>query len=407
MTDLLRLVLYGLTSLVLGYAVIVLPAAGFLFRDPARYGISDGQYGLLFLPMVASTIATGFTYQTLVARFGRHRVFCSGFGITGLYLALVMAASFCPGRPEAVFWLLMAAQAALGLGFALLMSSVSVFSIELFPGHRTSVLTAIHAMFGAGALLSPLILDLWSRAGVWQGQIAVGMIELAIAGAAALLSRSVPEASPAAAEAGGAGPIRGSWQNFVSFPLKAKIFVGALVLYGTIEAVVANWSTIYLTRDRGYHPTTAAVCLSLFWGSLTAGRMVATLLAIRIETRKLFRAAPFVVLGGLILLNLVRSEAMIFLPYIVTGLGCSYTFPVSVSLTTRYHESRREILPSFMLAGLMTGVGVGSSAIGFLSGAGLFTLDQAFAGAIGAAAGLCAIFYFLTREALDDYRKSS
>jgi len=123
-------------------------------------------------------------------------------------------------------------------------------------------------------------------------------------------------------------------------------------------------------------------------------------LAIWIEPRKLFRVAPFIALGGILLLNTVRQEAAVFLPYMIIGLGCSYTFPVSVSLTTRYHEAQRELLPSFMLAGLMTGVGAGSSAIGFFSGMGLFTLEQAFGASAAAAAGLCVSFFFLTRKPL-------
>jgi FHS family glucose/mannose:H+ symporter-like MFS transporter len=406
MTDALRLVLYSLTSLVLGYSVIALPAAGFIFRDPAWYGITDGQYGLLFLPMVAATIATGFLFQGLVSRFSRHRVFCAGFGLTALYLLLILTASFLPGRPEAVFWLLAAAQTFLGLGFALLMSSVSLFSIELFPNHRTSILTAIHAMFGAGALMSPLVLDLWSRAGWWQGQAVTGIFELAVVGVAALAPASVPRAAAAVDPArSGADAVPGPGvlnpiTAFLNLPPRAKGFVAVLVLYGTIEAVIANWSTIYLTRDRGFSPTTAAVCLSLFWGFLTGGRVLATFLAMWIEPRKLFRVAPFIALGGILLLNTVRQEAAVFLPYMIIGLGCSYTFPVSVSLTTRYHEAQRELLPSFMLAGLMTGVGAGSSAIGFFSGMGLFTLEQAFGASAAAAAALCVIFFFLTRKPL-------
>lgn len=411
MSDALRLVLYSLTSLVLGYSVIALPSAGFIFRDPARYGITDGQYGLLFLPMVAATITTGFLFQNLVSRFSRHRIFCTGFVLTALYLFLVLAAAFMPGRPAAVFWLLAAAQTFLGLGFALLMSSVSLFSIELFPNHRTSILTAIHAMFGAGALLSPLVLDLWSRMGWWQGQIVTGILELALVGAAALSSGSVPRAASASEDAASGDlaapafprdrtPVPNPFAAFAALPARAKGFVAVLVLYGTIEAVIANWSTIYLTRDRGFSPTTAAVCLSLFWGFLTGGRVLATFLAIWIEPRKLFRVAPFIALGGILLLNTVRQEAAVFLPYMIIGLGCSYTFPVSVSLTTRYHEAQRELLPSFMLAGLMTGVGAGSSAIGFFSGMGLFTLEQAFGASAAAAAGLCVSFFFLTRKPL-------
>lgn len=395
MTDALRLVLYGATSLVLGFAVIVLPSAGFLFRDPALHGITDGQYGFLFLPMVAATIATGFGYQALSARFGRHRIFAAGFILTTLYLALILTAGFLGQRPSAVFLLLATAQTLLGFGFALLMTSISVFSIELFPNHRTSVLTALHAMFGAGALLCPLVLDLWHRANFWQGQVMVGIAELVIVGTAAMLSRSVPEGLPAH----GGGAALNPFRVFAELPGRAKGFIAALVLYGTIEAVVANWSSIYLTRERGFSVTTTAICLSLFWGFLTLGRVAATALAMKIEPRKLFRVAPFVVLAGLFLLKSVRSEADIFLPYMVIGLGCSYTFPVSVSLTTGYHDSRRHILPSFMLAGLMTGIGAGSTAIGFFRGLGIFTLEQAFTGAIGVAAALCVSFFILTREA--------
>lgn len=386
-----------MTSLVLGFAVIVVPSSGFLFRDPALYGITDGQYGLLFLPMVIATIATGFGYAGLSARFGRPRVFGAGFFFTFLYLLLVLIAGCSGQRPTLVFVLLMLAQTMLGFGFALLMSSVSVFSIELFPNHRTSVLTAIHAMFGAGALLSPLVLDLWYRARWWQGLVVTGIAELLVVAAAALIGRSVPAEPPASSgEDESANPLR----LLARLPGRAQAFVAALVLYGTIEAVVANWSTIYLTRERGFGVTTAAICLSLFWGFLTVGRIAATIAAMRMDSRVLFRAAPFVVTAGLLLLKSVRSEAAVFLPYMVIGFGCSCTFPVSVSLTTRYHDSLRQILPSFMLAGLMAGVGGGSTAVGFFRGAGLCTLEQAFTGALAAAAALCVIFFLLTQKSL-------
>ncbi len=403
MTDALRLVLYGLTSLALGYAVIALPAAGFLFRDPTRFGISDGQYGMLFLPMVIATIATGFGFRWIAAHFGRHRAFFLGFVLTGIYLLLLLAASFTGPRPSVVFALLMAAQASLGFGFALLMCSVTGFSIELFPLHRTSILTALHAAFGAGALLSPLVLDLWHRTGYWQGHLWVGLAELAIVGCAAFSGRSIPAAAPPAPDdadpavtTGSANPFR----VFAGLPLRAKGFVFALVLYGTLEAAIANWSSIYLTRERGFSPTAAAVCLSLFWGFLTLGRVLATVIAIRVETRQLFRFAPFVVVVGLLMLRGVRTEAEVFLPYMVIGLGCSYTFPVSVSITTRYHESRRFVLPSFMLAGLMTGVGLGSTAIGVVHGLDWFKLDQIFGSTAAVGIILCALFYVLTRKPL-------
>lgn len=398
MIDAFRLVLYGLTSLSLGYAVIALPAAGFLFRDPALYGISDGQYGLLFLPMVVATISGGFGYQSVAARFGRHRVFMSGFVLIAGALFLMLAASYAGQRPAAIFGLLAVSQVSLGLGFAFLMSSVSVFAIEIFPLHRTPILTAIHAAFGAGALLSPLVLDLWRRTGNWQGQIWTGLAAAIFVGAAAAWSRSVPPGSAGTDGSSAGNPFR----LFAELPLRAKSFVFALVLYGTVEAMVSNWSTIYLTHERRFSSTTAAVCLSLFWGFLTVGRLIGAVVAIRVEARKLFRFAPFVVVIGLWMLSGVRTEAEVFLPYMIIGLGCSYTFPVSVSLTTRYHESRREVLPSFMLAGLMTGVGLGSSAIGFFHGLGWFTLNQAFGAAPAVALALCVVFHFLTRKPLPE-----
>ena len=63
--------------------------------------------------------------------------------------------------------------------------------------------------------------------------------------------------------------------------LVEHIFHAVMVfLYGVCEATFGNWSPIYLEQDAGLAMSEAALALSVFWGMVTAGRVLFALTAI-------------------------------------------------------------------------------------------------------------------------------
>jgi fucose permease len=177
------------------------------------------------------------------------------------------------------------------------------------------------------------------------------------------------------------------------------LFVLTAVLYGIAESIIGNWTAVYLTQDKYFSVTTASLALSFFWTFMTVGRVGATFLTWTVDARMLYRLSPVVILAGLLYIVETRVESRILLGYMIAGLGCSYFFPLTISLSTEYLDEWREVLPPLVVAGLMLGVSIGSGLVGALRDRGVIGLDQAFGSALGsaAAAGILALILVIRK----------
>ena len=120
------------------------------------------------------------------------------------------------------------------------------------------------------------------------------------------------------------------------------------------------------------------MALSIFWGCMTVGRLGTSLFAIKFNPRILYQLSPFLIIASLFLITASHSERHMPFYYVGVGLGCSPFFPLSMSLSVSYYEASREKLLSLMMAALMIGVGIGSSAIGLFREQRVIDLSQAF-----------------------------
>jgi fucose permease len=63
----------------------------------------------------------------------------------------------------------------------------------------------------------------------------------------------------------------------------ALVLIGVLVfLYGGVESGFSGWAPTYLEQTLGISPADAALAMSAYWSSYLAGRIVSTLLALRV-----------------------------------------------------------------------------------------------------------------------------
>jgi len=75
-------------GLIQGIALVTFPAASTIFTNPSQYGLSNTQYGTMFLPQVVTAITASLLGGKLAQRFGTKRVFLAslvadlaGYGI--------------------------------------------------------------------------------------------------------------------------------------------------------------------------------------------------------------------------------------------------------------------------------------------------------------------------------------
>ncbi|HTL46550.1 MAG TPA: MFS transporter [Verrucomicrobiae bacterium] len=380
---------FYLGSFVQGLCLILLPGSSFVLKSPDFSGITDPQYGLVFLPMVLTAAACTLAFARLEAVFKRPRLFYAGYFANLLFLIFLGLVRLTPHRNMASFGLLLTANFFLGLGFGLFFTAMNLYIVDLFSARRDALLAGMHAFLGIGAAVSPLLAGHFIRQGNWPASVSVTLLALILVGLACRLTH-----------AHRMGPLSG----IVSrppvppgpFPAGARLFLVTVFFYGIVESTIGNWSVTYLNQDKGFSEGAALACLSVFWFSLTAGRLAAAFYAARFEPLPLYRISPFLIMGALAANLANREEARVLLIYAATGFGCSYFFPLSISLSTRFYDRWRDTLAGGCVAALMLGVGVGSSLAGFLRDRGWMNLDQTFMAALGCAAVVAVLAWILS-----------
>ena len=157
-----------------------------------------------------------------------------------------------------------------GFGIAIVDAGLNSYVAEL-PNNSTA-LNYLHAFYGAGALLGPLLASNILAAGWDWNRVYLVMVcgALLVLGgvAGAFIAPPAPAAPPAED-----GPQRNVLSAALRLPL---VWIGAIFLglYVGMEVTVGSWAYSYLTEARGIDLLAAGQMVSGYWLGLTIGRLV-------------------------------------------------------------------------------------------------------------------------------------
>ncbi|HTQ06151.1 MAG TPA: MFS transporter [Polyangiaceae bacterium] len=361
-----------------GLTVVSFPASGALFK---AHGLTDAQYGTLFLPQVLFTLLASLVGARLARRIGLARTLraaCSWSAMAALllYSSSVIAGAF-------VFPVLLAGTAAMGIGFGLSAAPLNTLPPRLFPNRADSSLLALHTLMGAGFSLGPVLAGTFIRQGTWS------RLPLLLLGASLLLALLAPGAlaahEPTPEAVRGVGP-RGA------APTRRLLFWGfvlAAVIYAFAEGTFSNWAILFLHEERGIAEASAGLALSVFWGALVVGRLLMAVLVTRVRAELLWLALPPAMGAAFVALPAVVGATGAIAAFAWAGLSCSALFPLTVTLASRRFPEHAAQVSSAMIASLMFGVGLASFSIGPLRSA--LSLAQIYRASIGYPVALFAL----------------
>src|SRR5262245_51553742 len=84
---------YG-AGLAQGLALVTFPAASAVFTDHAAYGLTTGEYGLMFAPQVVMAILASLLGGRIERRWGERRVFLTGLIANLASMGLLVGSRF-------------------------------------------------------------------------------------------------------------------------------------------------------------------------------------------------------------------------------------------------------------------------------------------------------------------------
>jgi len=134
--------------------LVTFPAASTIFTEPSQYGLSNAQYGTMFLPQVVTAITGAPLGGKLAERFGIKRVFLAGLAADLASMVLLIVSQFVTANQPVTYGLLLAATACLGAGFGLTVPAINELTAAFGAGRLLDAGVGLHALFGFAAIVA-------------------------------------------------------------------------------------------------------------------------------------------------------------------------------------------------------------------------------------------------------------
>jgi fucose permease len=330
----------GLPDTVLG---AVWPAVRLDFGLPLSAG------GQPLLLMTAGAAAASLATPRLLERFGTGAILS---GSTLLAAAALFGNALAPA-----WWPMLVAAVVAGLGAGAIDTALNGYVAR---HHTARQMNWLHGCWGIGASLGPLVASFALRStGSWRhGYAWLGAAELALAllffatlgwwqaGGRAAAPERAPVTSTSSAVAG----------------------VVLFGVYGGLEASIGLWSASYLVATRGASLADAGAAVGVYWGGLTAGRLLLGLFSTGQVALPIARGGLIAVFPGLGVLAFPQLPYGVLVAALaLLGMALGPVYPTFMHDTPRRHGDRLGArLVGYQVAACSIGIAVLPWAVGLL-----------------------------------------
>jgi fucose permease len=374
-------------AVIQGVALVTFPAASVVFTSAADYGLTNQEYGGMFVPQAIMAVVSSLLGSRLSHRIGAKHVYLLGLYANLLAMALLVCSRFVMRENALAYEILLAATASLGAGFGFTVPALNTFAAAFFPHKVEKAVLGLNALLGLGTALAPVFILLFVGLGIWWGMpLLVGAAILMVA----IFSMSLPLQTTRQPEEG-----RGR-QGSPKLPARFWLYAAFALLYGICETMNGNWASVYMTKQLGSSAALASLALTIFWATVTAGRVLFTALDKWLPASATFRILPFVVSSAFVVTACLQSAQpqLGVVAFAAAGLGCSALLPLVISLGQEELTTMAASVAGGLICAYQVGYGIAAFGVGPLQAQAGLRLESIY-GATAAVALVMAMLSFV------------
>lgn len=321
-----------------------------------EYQVPYSYLGIISMALSVGTLIASLLIAKLLKRFGTGNLTFVCAVITALSLLGFFAA-------PSYLWLVFLA-VPLGLGSGTVESGFNIYVAKHYKPHHMNWL---HSFWGIGALLGPVMMaQFLEHKQSWRkGYLTVSLVVFVLV---IVLFLSLPlwkkaadtyvtETKNSKTENGTRKPAD-RLRNYFE-PLKIRGVALAMITFLTycgLETTVGLWGSSFFIKAKGLDGATAARWVSLFYGSITAGRLISGFISMKISKKIIIRTGALVILSGTLLLLLPLNNTFSLTGFALIGLGCAPIIPCMLHETpVRFGMEQAETIVGFQIVAMFLG----------------------------------------------------
>lgn len=328
------------------------------------FGIEESFASLYSIITGICTGGVSFISGRLIRKFGTGKVtlfsiFITAFGLLGI--------SISPN-----IYVMMLFSVILGYGAGAIDTGLNNF-VSLH--YKAQHMNWLHCFWGIGVTVSPIIMSqfLTGESGSWRvGYRVVALMQLVIALVVLFtLSKWKGLEGEETAESE-----EKTDKGFLDI-LKTRGVITSIVslgLYCSMEFLLGTWGATYIVNTLALSPDTAAMWVSLYYGGIMVGRVIAGFVSMKLNDNSLIRCGIVVAFIGIVILLLpIGSASLVGL--LLIGCGFGPVFPsVLHSVPDRFGKAYSADITGYHMGGAYA-IGFGAQLIyGFAASATTFKI---------------------------------
>ncbi|MFC2052978.1 sugar MFS transporter [Chloroflexota bacterium] len=325
------------------------------------FGLPLDYLGMLLIASTCGVLVSSFNSGWLLSRIE--------FGVLLVIANLLRAAGMLGYVFLPEWWMVVASAVLVGLGAGTIDSGMNTF---VAARYGSGPLNWLHACYGLGAMISPLIITRLLANGLdWRwGFIIIAVLQIILAFYFALNLKHWPSRlllNDAQNNAQERAPSSLTLGMFI-------VWLGIAVFFFCVgvELSVGQWSFTLFTEGRAVSVNRAGLWVSIFWGSLTFGRILFGFITERIGPTRLLRLGMGGMILGTLLLWWNPTNLVGFFGLALIGFSVAPIFPVMIGLSpARFGQQHAANAIGFQVAAAYLGgalipalVGVAAYALG-------------------------------------------
>jgi fucose permease len=379
-----------LAGVIQGVALVTFPAASNVFTSQADYGFSSTEYGGMFVPQAIMAVVASLLGAGLTRRLGAKRIYLIGLTANLLAMLLLLGSQRIMHQHMLAYGILLVATTCMGVGFGFTVPALNTFAAAFFPDKLDRAILALNALLGLGTALAPVFVAIFVGLGIWWGLpllVSVLLVALLLFSARLPLNEGT-EGRPSTGE-----------QPKAKIPSRFWVFAIFAILYGICETMNGNWATLYMTKQLGATIGAASVALAVFWGAVTAGRVLSAVIERWIPERRIFQILPFVVAIAFAAAAIIPKNAssLGILAFGLSGLACSALLPLMISFAQRELTTLSASVAGGLIALYQLGYGLAAFGVGPIQALGL-SLKSIFGGSAALALLMAVLAFVVTNR---------
>ncbi|MDR1905868.1 MAG: MFS transporter [Clostridiales bacterium] len=321
--------LFFLFTIYLAYISLGLPDSiwGVMWPNAgADFGAPQEFAGYFTAVISLCSMVSAILSLRLAKKFGAGKITAFSCMLTG-------TAIFLGGfvRNEYIYFII-----AVTMGFGA--GAVDAVLNEYVSKHYSSkIMNWLHASWGIGAMVSPLILTAWINSGNWRGGFfTIGAVQILLA--ALFFSTQFLWKSRRATDGENMETAHPSAPGLTMKNAAPRLSVLLFFLYVGIEVSVGVWLKTLLFVTRGESNTRAGIAVSLYYASIVTGRIISGFISKKIGNKNIIRMGLVLALAGVGMLAL-KNYYVNLVGVFMIGAGFAPVYPCMMHETPRRFNS--------------------------------------------------------------------